>query len=338
MPPKRKRADAGVSEAGSTSTRATRSSTRATRSRAATDETEGTPGTDSLGSTAPQAKRVRKTTTKAAAARTSAKPKVPPDTQEPRADVSTQEATSTTAAIPAKPAKPSAPAPYSAASAISLFNSYADPDDPTVIGPEGFERLCSDAEISLEGALPLILAWQLHASEMANITKSEWEKTTSELRISNLTSLSTALHDLEDLLLLDKPALRPQVADPFPAAKKKSAVSSPASSDPYNRSRYYGYTSDTSKAFNELYAFCFALAKPPQARNIDMETASAFWSVLLVPKYPLMADILQFINEKGTYKGANKDLWTMAWPTTLDDFVAWKSSKSSGDAPVQIDD
>ncbi|KAH9842982.1 uncharacterized protein C8Q71DRAFT_230181 [Rhodofomes roseus] len=84
MPPKRKRADAGVSEAGSTSTRATRSSTRATRSRAATDETEGTPGTDSLGSveTAPQAKRVRKTTTKAAAARTSAKPKVPPDTQE----------------------------------------------------------------------------------------------------------------------------------------------------------------------------------------------------------------------------------------------------------------
>ncbi|KAH9842981.1 uncharacterized protein C8Q71DRAFT_735427, partial [Rhodofomes roseus] len=69
-----------------------------------------------------------------------------------------------------------------------------------------------------------------------------------------------------------------------------------------------------------------------------------------------MADILQFINEKGTYKGANKDLWTMtlefcravrsdlsnydpegAWPTTLDDFVAWKSSKSSGDAPVQID-
>lgn len=254
---------------------------------------------------------------------------------------------------PAKSAKASDPGPYSAASAASLFSSYADADDSTVVGPEGFERLCSDADISLEGALPLILAWQLHGSEMAKISKSEWEKATAELRISNLPALSTALHDLEDLLLLHKPALSAQVPAP---AKKKPSTSS-ASSDPYNRSRYYGYAADTNKAFNELYAFCFVLAKPPGARNIDMDTASAFWSVLLGPRYSLMSEILQFISERGTYKGVNKDLWSMtlefvrvvqpdlsnydpegAWPTLLDDFVTWKNSNSAGvDAPIQVD-
>ncbi|KZT70207.1 DUF298-domain-containing protein [Daedalea quercina L-15889] len=186
----------------------------------------------------------------------------------------------------------------------------------------------------------------MNASEMAKISKPEWEKATSELRISNVKTLSTALHDLEDLLLLDKPALRPTASAPT----KKPAT---GSCDPYNRSRYYGYATNTTKFFNELYAFCFTLAKPPQVRNIDMETASAFWSVLVVPKYPLMSDILQFINEKGTYKGVNKDLWTMtlefcravqpdlsnydpegAWPTMLDDFVTWKKNGAAGDIPM----
>lgn len=83
---------------------------------------------------------------------------------------------------PAKPAKPSEPALYTPAASTSLFSSYAAPDDPSVIGPEGFEQLCSDAEVSLEGALPLILAWQMGAGEMAKISKQEWEKTTADLR------------------------------------------------------------------------------------------------------------------------------------------------------------
>ncbi|PCH38428.1 hypothetical protein WOLCODRAFT_55355, partial [Wolfiporia cocos MD-104 SS10] len=70
---------------------------------------------------------------------------------------------------------------YSAAHAGSLFDAYADSDEPTVIGPEGFERLCSDMDISMEGALPLILAWQMSSSEMAKISKVEWEKNTTEL-------------------------------------------------------------------------------------------------------------------------------------------------------------
>lgn len=79
-------------------------------------------------------------------------------------------------------ARASAPEPYSDAHAKQLFATYQDPDTPGEIGPEGFEKLCTDLDISLEGALPLVLAWQLNGSEMAKFTEEEWVKGTSELR------------------------------------------------------------------------------------------------------------------------------------------------------------
>ncbi|KAH9948111.1 DUF298-domain-containing protein [Amylocystis lapponica] len=194
-------------------------------------------------------------------------------------------------------------------------------------------------QISLEGALPLLLAWQLNTSEMAKISKDEWEKGLHELHLANL---PLALRELEDLVILDKPPVKTGAT---PTKKKASTLTS----EPYNRTRYIKYSGDVEKAFSELYAYCFMLAKPPQARNIDIETATAFWSVLVVPRHSIMSDVLEFINEKGTYKGVTKDLWNMmlefcrsvkpdlsdyeadgAWPTLLDDFVLWKNSKATG--------
>jgi DCN1-like protein 4/5 len=63
---------------------------------------------------------------------------------------------------------------YNAARAVALFQKYADPDDPNVIGPEGFTQLCEEARIPMDGALPLILAWQLQAMEMGKFTREEW--------------------------------------------------------------------------------------------------------------------------------------------------------------------
>jgi DCN1-like protein 4/5 len=63
-----------------------------------------------------------------------------------------------------------------------LFKKYADPDDPNVIGPEGFSDLCTEAQIPLDGAGPLILAWQLNAKEMGKFTKEEWTKGTESLK------------------------------------------------------------------------------------------------------------------------------------------------------------
>ena len=98
-------------------------------------------------------------------------------------ETATSKTTRSTAAPKAKPAMDySQPQPYTPAGASALFAQYVDEDDADVIGPEGLEKLCSDASISLEGALPLILAWQLGASEMAKVKKSEWEKGTDVLR------------------------------------------------------------------------------------------------------------------------------------------------------------
>ena len=73
--------------------------------------------------------------------------------------------------------------PYSPQHSFSLFKSYADGDDPSVIGPEGYEKLCTDAGLPLDGALPLILAWQLGSKEMAKITKDEWTSGTGSLKL-----------------------------------------------------------------------------------------------------------------------------------------------------------
>lgn len=78
-------------------------------------------------------------------------------------------------------------------------------------------------------------------------------------RIASLPALSAALHDLEDLLLLDKPPLKPPSAAAAAPGKKKPTP------EPYNRARYYRYAAEKSKSFNELYMFCFTLAKAPYA-------------------------------------------------------------------------
>jgi hypothetical protein len=74
--------------------------------------------------------------------------------------------------------------PYTPAAAFALFKVYSDPeelDDP-VVSPEGLERICTDADLPMEGALPVILAWQLEAEEMGKITQAQWEKGMSTLR------------------------------------------------------------------------------------------------------------------------------------------------------------
>ena len=76
----------------------------------------------------------------------------------------------------------SSPETYTPQRALELFNGYAKEDDETVMETEGFEKLCTDAKIGFDGALPLILSWQMGSKEMGKITKDEWVKGTSSLR------------------------------------------------------------------------------------------------------------------------------------------------------------
>ena len=71
---------------------------------------------------------------------------------------------------------------YSEQRAELLFSQFADKDMPDIIGAEGFERLCNEAQVPLDGALPLLLAWQVDSHEMGKISKQEWMEGTAALR------------------------------------------------------------------------------------------------------------------------------------------------------------
>ncbi|KAK7689051.1 hypothetical protein QCA50_007742 [Cerrena zonata] len=330
MPPKRKRTDENTE---TTTRRSTRMSTRSKgKSTQIETETE-TPASGSVVSNAsdtetpPQKKKTRKAQASASTSRNGRGKKA--GQAELRLDDDAQNDKTKSSDKPvgqsSKAATPKLQ-PYSQERATELFSRYVDEESRDVIGPEGFEKLCNDANIAMDGAAPLLLAWQFGTAEMAKITKSEWQKGTDELWISSTEVLAVTLRELEDLIVHAKRV-----------AHSKSAT------EPYNRARYRKYSHDLKKAYNELYMFCFVLAKPETSRSMDIETACALWSVLVTPKYPVMKDILEFIVEKGTYKGVNKDLWTMtlefcqlvspnlegydsdgAWPTMLDEFVNWK--------------
>ncbi|KAL5511890.1 hypothetical protein ACEPAH_5108 [Sanghuangporus vaninii] len=228
--------------------------------------------------------------------------------------------------------------------AEQFFDSYAEASDPQNMTAEGFERLCGEANIPMAGAQPLLLAWQLDAKELGSFSRVEWTKGLQELQITSLESLAIALADLEDLIVLRKPPPEKPVSQSI--SKGIKSKSAPPAIDKYKKDRYWDYSANVGSAFLQFYNFCFALVKKESSRNIDMEYATAFWSVILAPRYPIMSEVVEFINEKGTYKGVNKDLWTMmyefcqniqpsldgydaegAWPTLLDDFAEWKKSK-----------
>ncbi|KAF8831793.1 hypothetical protein HHX47_DHR1000903 [Lentinula edodes] len=268
--------------------------------------------------------------------------KRPKTTKTKTAPKTTKSATSTIAKHSSKPAHSNKSRldseTYAPARALALFQKYADADDCSVIGPAGLEELCNEAKIPMDGAMPLILAWQLDAKEMGTFTKDEWLKGTAKLRISTLPSLVIALSELDDLLISDK-----------------SPVKSNPKTDPYDRGTYLNYAKNVKDAYQKLYIFCFSLAKPEQSRNIDMEVSSSFlpllccsftngilshgktstalWSVILAPKYPIMQEVLEFIAMLEFCETVKVDLQDYesdgAWPTLLDDFVMWKKARST---------
>lgn len=154
------------------------------------------------------------------------------------------------------------------------------------------------------------------------------------VRISSLPLLQLALQDLNDLLISDKPpVLSKTAASGAYSSLKQIPQVQIVPSDPYQRKQYYSYAKDKKAGFSKLYTFCFALAKPEyvlgslssgfddltaryrSSRNLDMEvsrsshliciaslfmrllqTSQAFWSVLLQPKFPIIEDLIEFIN------------------------------------------
>ncbi|EUC67203.1 defective in cullin neddylation protein [Rhizoctonia solani AG-3 Rhs1AP] len=233
------------------------------------------------------------------------------------------------------------PATFTLERVQAMFDKYTDEDDSNIIGAEGMERLCTDASVPMDGALPLLIAWSVNAKTLGTITRSEFTDSFGKLKIDTPQKMALMASDLNSVFFGCNIAEQ---------ASRMSIANNGHGVDSYDRTQLRSYQRNAESAYSKFYSFCFILVKPPQSRNIDMETAAAFWSVILAPKYPIAGELLEFITEKGTYKAVTKDLWGMmlefcrtvqldlsghdeeeaAWPTLLDDFVEWKKAKPTG--------
>jgi len=366
MPPKRKRADQPAAAATAT-TRSTRSSTRnaATSSndsvtstaapspakvrkeKKATVITEEAPATNDHhpadDEPPPPPKKVARRKD-AGAAKESVQVSKTKDKSLSSAKSKSGRSSTTKPAAPKKSEKDNLadelnPQSYTPQRFDALFDKYADePPTADTISPEGLEQLCIDAEMPMEGALPLLLAWSVNAATMGSITKSEWA-TLSDLRIDTAPKLGIAMKDLEKLF--------------FPSDASDSAKTSPSNTaiDPYKKDQLEGFERDPEGAFQKFYSYCFGLARTEQQRNIDVQTAMALWNVLILQKYPIMPDFIAFLEQNSSLKGVTKDLWNMvpefcksvdkdlngydeceAWPSLIDDFVRWKQEQQTSTA------
>lgn len=351
MVSKRKRGEEEETDPVTTLTRSTRSSTRQAKSAAATTTKRATkkkvaedPADEDSTILPPQPKKSRAAKSTEGTKRATGK-----STKSKQNDVSNnvdQDLNgSSTHKQDSEPPTPKTE-PYSAVNVQSLFKAYADQDDVDTISAENFERLCTDANVPMDGPMPLILLWLTDAQDLGTIKRDKWTKAMQDSQISSLVTLRIFLGDMEDLLLTTKPPI-PQPTTPSIKGNKKSVVS-----PPYDRTLYHSYVQNRDAAFGKLYSALFTIAKTGQSRNIDIEVAKAFWSVLLAPLYPIITEVVEYITEKGTYKAVNKDVWSMmlefcktvnpnldnyeadgAWPTLIDDFVAWKQERS-GNKPA----
>ena len=75
--------------------------------------------------------------------------------------------------------------------------------------------------------------------------------------MSSLASFTIVLNDLNNLIVLGKPAATSSRSSMSHVKSQKGAI--------YDKTRYDSYAADTRKAFSSFYGFCFALAKPEYA-------------------------------------------------------------------------
>ncbi|KAG8996938.1 hypothetical protein FRB93_000608 [Tulasnella sp. JGI-2019a] len=224
------------------------------------------------------------------------------------------------------------------------FELYADPEDPKIMSIEGLQRLFEDAEINMEGVVPLLLAWTCKSEEFGVITLDEW-RNLKDLKVDTPRNLRIAMDNLygsfysHSSTTLKKKSRKP-TPDPEPMASQTSELEPKAA--------------EARLKFKDFYMFCFTLMKKSEARVLEMETATVTWSVVLQEKFPIVTRILEFIQAHPSYKAVNKDLWTMtlefcyatenrdlmswddgeSWPSILDEFVAWVKSNRTEDVEM----
>jgi len=160
-----------------------------------------------------------------------------------------------------------------------------------------------------------------------------------KLQVDTLQGIKKAMENLRHSLYSPDAQDPPIDAPPTPPSKKKGPADTMGEVE----------LAENRQSFRSFYAFCFGLMKKSESRVLEMEIATATWSVVLQSKFPIIQHLLEFIHDHPSYKAVNKDLWTMtlefgyaveekdlqdwnddeSWPSMLDEFVAWEKKRRS---------
>lgn len=186
-----------------------------------------------------------------------------------------------------------------------LFNRYKEPKDADQkIAPNGMKKVLRDIKLAPDSRQTLILAWKFNAKVQCEFTRDEWFAGFKALGVDDVTKLR------EKLQQIDAEFSR-EFADP--------------------------------RGFKDFYLFAFNYAKEPTQKGLDLDTAIAYWQIVLPGKFKFLNEWCQFLQENHKL-AITKDTWTLllefsqaidseeklknhdfdgAWPVVIDDFCRW---------------
>ncbi|QRW26514.1 cullin binding [Rhizoctonia solani] len=246
------------------------------------------------------------------------------------------------------------PAQVSTQKLGALFDKYKDPDSAN-IGINGTIQWCEDLGVDPEDVSLLAVACELKSPTVGEWTKNGFIDDDPEKRNGPILLGGTEMTCTPPPHFEAKTKIPPRiflqrnpvgyVCDTIDQMKTTIAtLRTKLGNDPDYFSRVYTYT--------------FTFAKAEGARSISIESAIAFWNLLLsvglsgsaLPKNGWTDEHtewwFEFLKERGG-KGVSKDTWAMlpefikvidgkfenhdleaAWPSTIDDFVEWAKEKT----------
>lgn len=228
----------------------------------------------------------------------------------------------------------------------ALFDKYADDSDKDRITIEGAMQMCEDLDITPDDIVMLPLSFYLRSPSLGTFERDRYIEGWRTIASTGSNSSGTRCDSVEAQQAL-LPRLRDEIKHDAPVRGELGVDSK------------HGL-------FHRVYEFTYAFARPEGQKSLPLDSAVAFWDVLMphAPSFGTGADQFTqrqlnlwktFLATKHPQRAISKDTWTLfldftkeidasfsnhdvdaAWPSQIDEFVEW-AKEQPAEAGLQAD-